>query len=70
MMVAIFKTNVTDAERSEYLAAILHAHFPLFRVTFHLDDCDKILRIAGEDVCYRKVTELMNLHGCNCSVLE
>ena len=40
------------------------------KINFDLEDCDKILRIAGEDICISIVTELFELHGFQCIMLE
>lgn len=44
-MVEVFKTNVTDPVRAEGICAVIRHFYPMCRVNFDLDDCDRILRV-------------------------
>jgi len=68
-MVEVFKTNVTEAVLF-YVEDSLCSRFPLCRITFDLEDCDRILRVAGDNVCAAKIAEWMNQFGYECSALE
>lgn len=68
-MVEVFKTNVTEAVLA-HVEDRLCSRFPLYRITFDLEDCDRILRVAGDNVCAAKITELMNQFGYECCALE
>jgi len=48
-VVEIFKTNVSDAFEANIVIRELRGHFPLCKITFDLDDCDRILRIEGRE---------------------
>lgn len=69
-MVEVFKTNVAGSDQSDILALRLLAHFPMSKITFDLEDCDRILRIDGAGISTIKVKEVMNLHGYECTALE
>lgn len=69
-MVEVFKTNVRRRKQATMLLAVLSRKFPSFRINFDLEDCDRILRIEGENVCQEKVTELLSENGYQCEVLE
>jgi len=69
-IVEIFKTNVLENEQADYLIASLLAHFPQHKINFDLQDCDKILRVQGKNVCSEKIIELVNTSGYQCSVLD
>lgn len=68
-MVEVFKTNVEGNELAERLATTLRDHFPLSKVNFDLEDCDKILRIEDREVCADTIIEWMNHKGFECEVL-
>jgi len=69
-MVEVFKTNVRGKRQARVLLDILSERFPLFRINFDLEDCDKILRVEGDGVCQEKIAELMTRNGYLCNVLE
>lgn len=68
--VEVFKTNVQTSEQSERMVMLLAELFPARRITFDLEDCDKILRIAGEDICIESAVRLLSDNGYLCEVLE
>lgn len=42
----VFQTNVTNRRTAAALLRCLRAQFPAWRITFDLDDCDRVLRVA------------------------
>jgi hypothetical protein len=46
MMVEVFKTNITCAEKAKQLVEMIHQLFGNYKANFDLDDCDNILRIV------------------------
>ena len=68
-MVEVFKTNVQYRELAEQLASILQSRFTFCKINFDLDDCDKILRVEGKQVCAEIIIEILNTHGLQCEVL-
>lgn len=68
-MVEVFKTNMQEAEESKGIIQRLLAHFPETSITFDLDDCDKILRVEGKDICVKKVVTLLTEYGFECEIL-
>lgn len=69
-MVEVFSTNIQNEEEANLILKKLRYHYPAHKINFDLEDCDKILRIAGEDICISIVTELFELHGFQCIMLE
>jgi hypothetical protein len=69
-MVEVFKTNVNRQSQAQGLLTLLRQYFPQSRVNFDLDDCDKILRIQGDEFCPLKITELLKTNGFECYVLD
>lgn len=68
--VEVFKTNVRQKRQARVLLNILAKQFPKFKINFDLEDCDKILRVEGSDVCQGKIAELVIENGYYCDALE
>jgi hypothetical protein len=49
-MVEVFKTNVQKKAQSKMLLCILSEAFPSFKINFDLSDCDKVLRVEGDNM--------------------
>jgi hypothetical protein len=69
-MVEVFKTNVRHKKQAKTLLTVLSKQFPLFRINFDLEDCDKILRVEGENIPRSKILKLVTENGYQCDVLE
>jgi hypothetical protein len=69
-MVEVFRTNVRRKRQAKVLLDILSEQFPLFHINFDLEDCDKILRVEGENICTEKIAGLVTESGYECGVLE
>ena len=69
-MVEVFKTDVKWQKQAKALHAVLLRHFPFIQINFDLTDCDRILRIEGNDFCPFKVIELLGVNGHQCCILE
>jgi hypothetical protein len=69
-MVEVFRTNVLHRERAEQLVSILCGQFAFSRISFDLEDCDKILRVEGKQICAETIIEILSKHGLECEVLS
>lgn len=69
-MIEVFKTNVETMNDADNLVQMLLYHFPGSRINFDLQDCDRILRVEGNDFCSETIMQLMKNRGFHCSVLE
>jgi hypothetical protein len=69
-IVEVFKTNVWEDELAKHLIVKLLDHFPQHKINFDLQDCDKILRVEGEQVSSKRVIEVINTNGYECEVLQ
>lgn len=69
-MVEVFKTNVAEVDRSNLLLQRLLSHFPANKINFDLEDCDRILRVEGENVLPEKIMEILNEEGHFCEILD
>ena len=49
-MVEVFKTNVQKKAQSKILLSVLSEAFPSFKINFDLSDCDKVLRVEGDNM--------------------
>ena len=68
-MVEVFKTNVQHQELADQLVSVLQDRIDFCKINFDLEDCDKILRVEGKQVCVETVIEILNTHGLQCEVL-
>ncbi len=69
-MVEVFKTNVAETHQAIRLTEILSSHFPLFRIDFDIEDCDRILRVEGHRVLPDQIIAILDANGYHCHVLE
>ena len=69
-MIEVFKTDVQHSTEAGRLLSLLQAHFPASRINFDLDDCDRILRLEGNDFDPDKVVSLVKTNGFHCVVLD
>ena len=69
-MIEVFKTNVQEFSEAQMLVALLRKHFPNSKINFDLDDCDKVLRVEGNNLLIEKVMTLVTQKGFLCTVLD
>ena len=69
-MVEVFKTNVQKKTQSKMLLCVLSEAFPSFKINFDLLDCDKVLRVEGDNLEVSRITLLVKEHGFKCEVLD
>ncbi|MDB5089697.1 MAG: hypothetical protein JWR09_3691 [Mucilaginibacter sp.] len=69
-MVEVFKTNVQKKAQSKMLLCILYEVFPSFKINFDLSDCDKVLRIEGDNIEAFRIMILIKEHGFKCEILD
>ena len=69
-MVEVFKTNVQKKTQSKMLLCILSEAFPSFKINFDLTDCDKVLRVEGDNIEVGRIMILVKEHGFACELLE
>ena len=68
-MVEVFKTNVQHRDLAEELVSMLRGRFTFAKINFDLEDCDKILRVEGKQICVETIIKILNTHGHECEVL-
>jgi hypothetical protein len=69
-MVEVFKTNVQKKAQSKMLLCILSEAFPSFKINFDLSDCDKVLRVEGDNMEALRIMILVKKHGFTCELLD
>ena len=69
-MVEVFKTNVQKKTQNKMLLSILSEAFPSFKINFDLSDCDKVLRVEGDNMEASRIMILVKEHGFRCEVLD
>jgi len=69
-MIEVFKTNVQKKAQSKMLLSILSEAFPSFKINFDLSDCDKVLRVEGENMQAPGIAVLVEKYGFKCEILD
>jgi hypothetical protein len=69
-MIEVFKTNVQKEKDTNYIIAIFKRHFPLYKVNFDLEDCDKILRVEAAQLEPKNIIDYLNCLGFTCVILD
>jgi hypothetical protein len=69
-MVEVFKTNVQKKAQGKMLLCILSEIFPSFKINFDLSDCDKVLRVEGNNIEALRIMVLEKENGFNCELLD
>lgn len=69
-MIEVFKTNVQKIDQAEILVELLLQNFPTNKINFDLEDCDKILRVEGENISTDIIIQILNKKKYKCEVLE
>ena len=72
-IVEVFRTTVGSHHEAARLTAELRQRFPTWRISFDLDDCDNILRVAGEGIGgpeIREIIALLSRREHTCVALE
>ena len=68
-MVEVFKTNVQKKAQCKMLLCILSEAFPSLEINFDLSDCDKVLRVKGENIEALRIAILVKEYGFICEIL-
>jgi hypothetical protein len=69
-MVEIFKTNVQLSAEAEQLVSHLSGLMPGCLINLDLHDCDKVLRVQGEQVIPEQVVSITRAMGYDCMILD
>ena len=52
------------------LLCILSETFPSFKINFDLSDCDKVLRVEGDNMDTSRIMVLVKEYGFKCELLH
>lgn len=71
-MVEVFKTNVTKSKIAHGLVRRLIAVLPTYRMTFDLEDCDRIFRVESRanTIDIELIKFYFKKNGFDCEVLN
>lgn len=69
-MVEVFKTNVQQITEADIVLEKLAEHFPEHKINFDLSDCDKILRIQGDNISEERIIDIVASLSYECEVLQ
>jgi hypothetical protein len=69
-IVEVFVTNVQHEADAHELILILSSIFPNHQINFDLTDCDRILRIKGEEIDSLRIIAFMHSRNFECEILK
>jgi hypothetical protein len=69
-MVEAFKTNIQKKTESKILLSVLSEAFPSSKINIDLLDCDKVLRVEGDNIEALSIIVLVKNNGFRCEVLD
>lgn len=69
-MIEVFKTNVCDPVQAGKLRSLLTERFGLSRISFDLEDHERVLRVEGLQIIPENIAAALFEHGFECSVME
>lgn len=68
--VEVFRTNVADETTAAHITSVLSRRLPGARISFDLEDCDRVLRVEGYTGIIPTVIGLIQEQRYFCEVLE
>ena len=68
-MVEVFVTDIPTIDFAIQVHQRLQGLFPAARITFDLEDCDRILKIEDNDIDSERVIHLVSKLGFMCRML-
>jgi hypothetical protein len=69
-MVEVFKTDVNSRKSANKILHELNIFFPGYLINFDLEDCDRVLRMEGDNLCAQTIKEFIVNKGFACDELE
>ncbi|MES1222667.1 MAG: hypothetical protein ABUT20_44640 [Bacteroidota bacterium] len=69
-MVEVFKTNVRKKTQSKMMLSVLSEAYPSCKINFDLSDCDKVLRVEGDNIEPSNIMILVEENGFSCEILD
>ena len=68
--VLVFKTNIAECESADALNKLISSIYPTALINFDLNDCDRILRVEGNDINASVIIKTLQESGFECIELE
>jgi hypothetical protein len=65
-MLEVFKSNITKKKQAKEFKKECLTKCPDYLIAFDLEDCDKIIRIEGENLNIKDIMEIA--HGLNIAL--
>ena len=69
-IVEVFKTNIRKKTQSKMLLSILSEAYPSCKINFDLSDCDKVLRVEGDNIEASGIIIFVKENGFRCEILD
>ncbi|RZJ69859.1 hypothetical protein [Flavobacterium sp.] len=69
-MIEIFRTNISKTTDARNMVLSLMSLYPTGKITFDLEDCDKVLRVETLRLKPDAIISLMQASGFACEILS
>lgn len=69
-LVSVFKTDVYNNADANIVLNQIQLTYPAMILNFDLEDCDKILRLEGQNYKEDDIISILNKLGFSCEVLR
>lgn len=70
MEVEVFRTDVQHISAADRMTDRLRLLFPNGRITFDLEDCDRVLRVETLELDVHAIVSTMRANGFLCEILS
>lgn len=68
--VEVFRTNVCNVHSANKVLQVLSQALPTCEISFDLEDCDNVMRIAGKEIKVDEILDRMSQLGYHCEILN
>lgn len=69
-MIGIFKTNINTQQDKNTVVNAIAGHFNPTACTVDLEDCDRVLRVVGQQLEEEQLISFVRSLGYHCSQLD
>jgi hypothetical protein len=68
-MIEVFKTNVRTPKQAGRILTQLSMLYPTAKINFDLSDCDKVLRVEGQQIPSGEIIAYLKRQSFQCEAL-
>ena len=69
MEIGVFVTNITSDSAFAKIKSAINKLLPISEISIDLEDVDKVLRIAAENIDSKKIINTVKRHNFDCKIM-